>query len=237
MPRRTREQSLEIREAILDAAERVIAKYGIEKTTMSRVAHASGASRGAIYWHFQDKDALYEAVAERIMAPPDTASRTGTDQEVANPVGDLRNLLYDILRRIARDPSAWHLIEARSIKSVIARRIGHAPVRHGADINKWMIQIKRLLMQAKQKGLVAHALDTDALTLGLWIIVDGLVRAWISDRVGFDLLQQAECLIEPYLSGLKSGAVTADPFGCVNETGSDVTGRPAGSGCAASCIL
>lgn len=152
MPRRTREQSLAIREAILDAAERVIARYGIGKTTMNRVAHASGASRGAIYWHFQDKHALYEAVAERIMAPPGTASRTGTDRDTVNPVGDLRNLLYAILRRIARDPSAWYLIEARSS-------------------NRWTSRIKRLLMQAKQAGLVAHALDTDALTLGLWIII------------------------------------------------------------------
>lgn len=187
MPRRTREQSLETREAILDAAERIIARYGIGKTTMSRVADASGASRGAIYWHFQDKDALYEALVERIMAPLDTASRTGTHHEVANPVGDLRAFLYDILRRIARDPSAWYLIEARSS-------------------NQWKIRTKRLLMQAKQKGLVAHALDTDALTLGLRIIIDGVVRAWMSDRMGFNLLQQAECLIEPYLSGLKSGA-------------------------------
>ena len=68
MPRRTREQPLAIREAILDAAERVIARYGIAKATMSRLAHAPGASRGAIYRHFQDKHASYEAVAERIMA-------------------------------------------------------------------------------------------------------------------------------------------------------------------------
>lgn len=190
MPRKTREQSLEVREAILDAAERVIAKYGVEKTTMSRVAHAAGATRGAIYWHFRDKSALYEAVVERVTAPPDTASRTGAGRDAATPVDELRAFLYDVLRRIICEPCTWHLMGARRVQPMV----------------KWMRRVGGLLSRAKQQGLIASALDTEALSIGLWIMIDGLVRTWMLDRTGFDLLRQGESLIEPFLTGMASVA-------------------------------
>jgi TetR/AcrR family acrAB operon transcriptional repressor len=47
---------------ILDAASRLIAHYGYDKTTMSDIAGAAGVSKGALYLHWKSKDALFEAL-------------------------------------------------------------------------------------------------------------------------------------------------------------------------------
>ena len=50
---------------ILDAAARLIAHYGYDKTTVSDIAREAGVSKGAIYLHFDSKEALFEALLDR----------------------------------------------------------------------------------------------------------------------------------------------------------------------------
>ncbi|MGG4095481.1 TetR family transcriptional regulator [Paenibacillus lautus] len=53
------------REAILDAAEQTLRRYGPDKTSVVDVAKALQVSHGSLYRHFPSKAALREAVTER----------------------------------------------------------------------------------------------------------------------------------------------------------------------------
>lgn len=50
---------------ILDAAARLIERYGYDKTSVEDIAREAGISKGAIYLHFKSKDALFEALLLR----------------------------------------------------------------------------------------------------------------------------------------------------------------------------
>src|SRR5215468_10863238 len=65
MVRRTKEEALETRNRILDAAERIFEKRGVSRTSLQDIAEAAGVTRGAIYWHFKGKDELFAAMMER----------------------------------------------------------------------------------------------------------------------------------------------------------------------------
>jgi len=65
MARKTREGAAATREALLDAAETVFRTKGVAQATLADVAHAAGVTRGAVYWHFTDKDALIHLQSER----------------------------------------------------------------------------------------------------------------------------------------------------------------------------
>jgi AcrR family transcriptional regulator len=53
------------REALLDSAERLFLDRGFADTALADVAAAADVTRGAVYHHFADKHALFEAVMER----------------------------------------------------------------------------------------------------------------------------------------------------------------------------
>jgi AcrR family transcriptional regulator len=53
------------RQQILDAARSCFSRYGYEGATVRRLEQATGLSRGAIFHHFRDKDALFFALAEQ----------------------------------------------------------------------------------------------------------------------------------------------------------------------------
>ena len=50
---------------ILDAAAELLLRYGYDKTTISDVAKTAGVSKGAIYLHFESREALFDALIMR----------------------------------------------------------------------------------------------------------------------------------------------------------------------------
>lgn len=71
---------------IMEAAAKLIAHYGYDKTTVSDIAKEAGISKGAVYLHYKSKEELFEAlviyeglrmldvVIQRIEADPDAGS-------------------------------------------------------------------------------------------------------------------------------------------------------------------
>jgi AcrR family transcriptional regulator len=109
------EQGRVTRERLLDAATRLFAERGYEGTSIEAVLEEAGASRGALYHHFTNKEDLFEAVLEA----------TETDIEAAivaeairagDPVEALRAGCRAWVRK-ARDPGVQRiaLIDAPAV--------------------------------------------------------------------------------------------------------------------------
>src|SRR5689334_10313295 len=65
VPRVSAEQLAARRAQILDGARECFARHGYEGATVRRLEQSVGLSRGAIFHHFRDKEALFLAVAEQ----------------------------------------------------------------------------------------------------------------------------------------------------------------------------
>jgi AcrR family transcriptional regulator len=59
-----RKTKAERRREIVEAAVQLIGKYGVQGTTVSRIAHAAGIARGALYQHFPNREAVLEAALD-----------------------------------------------------------------------------------------------------------------------------------------------------------------------------
>jgi AcrR family transcriptional regulator len=81
----TAEIETSVREAILDAIERLLARYGYKKTTMEDLAKEAGIGKGTIYLYFPSKqevalcsiDRVVERVQERLRAIAESSESAG----------------------------------------------------------------------------------------------------------------------------------------------------------------
>ncbi|MFT4234016.1 MAG: TetR family transcriptional regulator [Microbacterium sp.] len=62
------------RESIITAALAILDAQGLADLTMRRLAEALGVRASALYWHFENKQALLAAVADRIVAEAASAN-------------------------------------------------------------------------------------------------------------------------------------------------------------------
>jgi TetR/AcrR family transcriptional regulator of autoinduction and epiphytic fitness len=84
------------RDAILDAAARAFREDGFDAASMDRIAELAGASKRTVYNHFGSKEALFQAVFERLVEQIHALKRIAYD-----PVAPLE----EQLTRFARSKS------------------------------------------------------------------------------------------------------------------------------------
>lgn len=76
---------------LLGAAARLFVQYGFDKTSVADVASAAGVSKGAVYLHFESKEALLEALIVRELH---TYATTWAQRVEANPKGGTIGGIY-----------------------------------------------------------------------------------------------------------------------------------------------
>jgi AcrR family transcriptional regulator len=84
------ERSRESLRRMLDAAEVVLAKHGLEGAILPRIAAKAGISAANVYRRFRDKDALIAAVFQRIRERSSAATAAQVDPETVRQIGLVR---------------------------------------------------------------------------------------------------------------------------------------------------
>lgn len=203
MARRTKADAQITRSALLDAAEQLFDERGVSRTSLADIAQAAGTTRGAIYWHFADKAALFDAMVERATAAltpdlPDNDAPIAIAQVCRGLLGALEEIaLHPHLRRVMR--IAIHRVEYVGELDAIR-------ARHLSSHRAWTARSERALALAFKTQLVANNLHprmTSTLAaIGLQALVEGLLQSWLLDTDAFDLVATGRSVVANWLRGL-----------------------------------
>lgn len=183
------------RERILEAAERLLRRFGPSKTTVTDVARDLGMSHANVYRHFASKVALQEAIAERWLArisTPLTEIAAGDAPAAARleawlvalarakraKVRDEPELFatYHALAASARDVVAAHLVLMRTqVARIIADgAAGGEFVVRDADAAAGAVLDATLRFHHPDHVIAAPADDDDALRRIIALLLAGL---------------------------------------------------------------
>jgi TetR/AcrR family transcriptional regulator, acrAB operon repressor len=205
MPRRTKEQALATRQALLDAAERVFHAKGVSSTSLADIAAQAGTTRGAIYWHFRDKADLFNAMIDRVRLPLEDAFRSVLETEAGrDPMPALRAALEQVLDRAVNDARTRCVFEVATHKVEYIDVLDSVRQRHLSVREDFVASLRRPLRQAARcRGRrLAGAADV---ARGLHALIDGLIHNWTLQAGAFDLKRVGRRSIDAYLRGVGLG--------------------------------
>lgn len=103
MVRRTKEEAQETRAQIIEAAEKAFYKRGVARTTLADIAELAGVTRGAIYWHFNNKAELVQALLDSLHETHDHLARASESEDEVDPLGCMRKLLLQVFNELVLD--------------------------------------------------------------------------------------------------------------------------------------
>jgi len=200
--RKTKLEALATRDAILDAAEQLFREHGVSRTSLQDIAAAAGLTRGAIYWHFQDKGDVFNAMMERATAPLEAQLTQGSADGDADPLAHVHSLAMAPLRLTASDERTRNVFDIAMHKVEYVDELVAARDRHLAVYDRCLPSMEQALEAAIDQGRLSRALAPRASAIGMWAIVDGLLRVWLLNPQAFDLVAVGEQVVGVYLSGL-----------------------------------
>jgi TetR/AcrR family acrAB operon transcriptional repressor len=202
MARRTKEDALATRDAILDAAELLFEKQGVSRTTLQHIASAAGVTRGAIYWHFRDKSALFNAMMERAVMPLESALQCVEGADESDPIGQLRDWALTAFRLTATDAKTRRVFEIATHKIEYVEELNAVRDRHLASHERWLERAECRLKGAIKAGELRADIPVRTMALGLWAITDGLIRLWLLEPKAFNLMKVGKEMVDSHLDAL-----------------------------------
>lgn len=205
MVRKTKEGAQETRHAILDAAEAVFQERGVSHTSLAEIASVAGVTRGAVYWHFEDKADLFDAMIQRVFGPLEAKLAELQTCDDGNPVDVLRNMACYFLDRVASDPRYLRVLEISWHKCEYVGEMATIRDNHLECGNRYLAINEEGFRLACQRGYLPASLDPRCAAVGLMAVVDGLVVNWTLDRSLFSLARYGPAVIDAYLAGLRAG--------------------------------
>ena len=191
----------DISDLILDAADRLLARYGYKKMTMDDVAKEVGIGKGTIYLHFKSKEEIALARVDRIVDRLNERLR-GIARSNGSAVARLRRMLLE--RVLFRFDSVQHYTE--SLSDVLAAIRPALLVRHNRHFDEEERVFAALLKEGKSDGEFVFK-DIRGTARALLVATNALLPYSLSTReLGKrkDVEAQAAHIAELLIKGLKS---------------------------------
>jgi AcrR family transcriptional regulator len=145
------------RDQIMAAAKRVFARKGFHDTTIADIAKQAGLSYGSVYWYFESKDELFDA----LMAVEEAALRSHIGAAVSGPDGaGPHRALRGLLRAAVRATLEFFEADKATVKLLLRdpSALGERFERHlGGIYERFVDDIETFVVAAQERGEVVAA--------------------------------------------------------------------------------
>ncbi len=186
----------QLKERVIEQTIERMRKFGYEKVRLSDIAKDLGVTHAALYGHFADKAALFDAVSERWI--------NDIDRQLEQVCND--SSMRDSLQRITK----WFLILHRAKRE----KVQYDPeifraFNMSAQIEKDFVQRHLALMDAQLTSMVQQAIDDGLIVGDVGTIVKILFTSTIEFHFPTMVLERIsenrEQLLEQILSTIYKG--------------------------------
>ncbi|ETD89872.1 TetR family transcriptional regulator [Rhodobacter capsulatus] len=198
--RRSKADAEQTRQNILDAAERLFCTRGIAQTTLEQIAREAGATRGAIYWHFKDKNDVLSGIYERYEDPQLCRIETAAAGELPDdPLDVLEVTGAEYLQTIESDPvqQRLHLILISGTPNDGAEQWRESK---NAEIYRLLL---RLMERAHAEGSLSDALTPQEAAVAQMVMFNGLIGEWHRSGRAFPLHATGSKLVRHLIDSMR----------------------------------
>lgn len=203
--RRTKEAAEQTRERILDAAEQVFFEQGVARSTLDQIARAGAVTRGAIYWHFENKADLFNAVVERVRMPMESALHRVL--ETADTLDDLEELCTTALLELHKDARLRRVYTILFLKCEHTEDMTEMVAREQSIKDETIKSLTHFFTRLRERDQISHAGEPRILAISLYAYMVGLHVDYLGSPHLYRMPDDASPLVGCFFEPLKKGRI------------------------------
>ena len=209
MVRRTKLDTEQTRRSILDAARSTFLERGLMGTTLEDVAGAAGVTRGAIYWHFANKKALFDAMRGEVCVP--TIDRTDVTMLAAgatsgDPLDAIERFLTDLITGVTRCPATRETFEIMAFKCEYVGDFEKELGEHRRKSVEMRDVLAGVYRRARAAGALRSGLPPAVAAAATLVFMMGLLRMWLLDTESSLVRPHVKSLIAAHVDAMRKHA-------------------------------
>ncbi|MCQ4324063.1 TetR family transcriptional regulator [Stutzerimonas stutzeri] len=191
--RRTKEDAEQTRRKVIAAALELFSRNGYSNTTLAMIAQAAGFSRGPIYWHFKNKDELYQAVLTFSQEPLERLIERSRKLG-ADPLAAIGHFVREWFRLLLEDRWYRQSFEILLNKTELTAQMA-STLKRERKLTRDMVQLlEELIEQAQREQRIGAQQPPRSLAVLLYSSLMGITHTWLFSPKLFSLREQAEQL-------------------------------------------
>ncbi|AMX02574.1 TetR family transcriptional regulator [Microbulbifer thermotolerans] len=212
MAKRRKEDALETRERILDAAIEVFHKRGVVRPSLTEIAQLAGVTRGAIYGHFRNKADLFAALTERVQFPDERLCECACDEIMKDPLGVLRSRWLRMFQEVARNREWQLILEIVFHRCELVTESGEIHQRLMEGHAQGVERMRFLITAAVQRGQLPADLAIEVATPLLHGSLVGVLQDWLLQPQIGDLAVLGERYVDALIDMLHASPALRRPM-------------------------
>ncbi|WP_158604599.1 TetR family transcriptional regulator [Aquitalea palustris] len=205
MARKTKEEADKTRQLLLDAAEQLFWEQGVSKTTLAGIAEHAGLTRGAIYWHFDNKSDLFNAMCERAFPQFEEMMQALLTEDYCPELSPAQRLWQhscEVLQLVATSPRIARVVGIINLRCEFVGEMQNSFLLDRTWLMEKVGNLHAMLSQAAERGQVRPGIDLACASGCLHSMICGLVDSWMLNPQVVDLENHCEQLLTPFFAGV-----------------------------------
>lgn len=149
-------------DAILDATNTLLERHGVEAVTTTAIAEAAGVPPATVYHYFENRLAIFAALARRTTESVDTALIPLIEAQMATGKPDIRALLEGLFDAYAAQPGYVSVMAALRAEPTLQQVARESNERGAAAIAAMLSKVGKLPPKraARVAWIVSETCDT-----------------------------------------------------------------------------
>jgi TetR/AcrR family transcriptional regulator, acrAB operon repressor len=124
----------------------------------------------------------------------------------SDPVSELRDMVLCVFRVTAGDPKTRRVFEIATFKLELVDEMASVRERRLEGKGKWIALAESRIRAGIRHGQLREGLPVRAVALGLYALLDGLMRSWLLNPDGFSLVKMGQQIVDLHLDALRRQA-------------------------------
>lgn len=197
--RRTKDDARKTRMAILESAERLFLEHGVAHTSLDHIARDAGVTRGAVYWHFQNKAHLFNELLNQVRLPPEQLVERLARCEHLDPLQALFDYSVEAVSALSHDDRRLRTFTILLHRCEFTEELRDTEVRYFSYVEDYIRLCERLFFSASQRLRAGMTPQAAARVLHAQLV--GLFTDWTRTPTAYRA-EDAALMIEPIFIGL-----------------------------------